>query len=169
MIYGIIISFISFLLDAFLSSYIPISITNSNILVPMFTLVSLIIIYPYFNNENQNYLIVCLIFGLLYDITFTNTFILNSTLFGVVGFVTIFLNNGLSNSLISLLIKLVINIIIYNLILYLILVMLDYMDYGFMSLIFKVLKSLVLNCIYLISLYFTTNKIAKKLHIKKSV
>lgn len=169
MIYGIIISFISFLLDAFISSYIPISITNNNVLVPMFTLVSLVIIYPYFNNENQNYLIVCLIFGLLYDITFTNTFGLNSTLFCVIGFVTIFLNNGLSNSLISLLIKLVINIVIYNLLLYLILIMLDYMDYRFISLLLKILKSLLLNCIYLIILYFTTNKIAKKLDIKKSI
>lgn len=169
MICGIIISFISFLLDAFISSYIPISITNNNILVPMFTLVSIVVVFPYFNNENQKYLIVCLIFGLLYDITFTNTFGLNSTLFGIVGFVIIFLNNGLSNSLISLLIKLVINIVIYNLLLYLILIMLDYMDYGFLSLLFKILKSLLLNCVYLVVLYFTTNKIAKKLHIKKSV
>lgn len=169
MIYGIIISTISFLLDAFLSIYIPISITNNNILVPMFTLVSLIIILPYFNNDEANYLKICLLFGLLYDITFTNTLGLNAALFLVIGYVVIFINNGLSNSLVSLIIKMVVSIVLYNILLYLILIMLDYMDYGIMSLGIKILKSLLLNCIYLIVLYFTTNIIAKKLHIKKSV
>ena len=169
MIYGIIISIISFLLDAFLSNYIPISITNNNILIPMFTLVSLIIILPYFNNDDGNYLKICVLFGLLYDLTFTNTLGPNTALFLLVGYITIFMNNGLSNSLVSLIIKLVVSIVIYNILLYLILVLLDYMDYGIISLGIKILKSLLLNCIYLVVLYFSTNIIAKKLHIKKSI
>lgn len=169
MIFGIIISAISFLLDAFLSMYIPISVSNNNILVPMFTIVSLIIILPYFNNDSKKYLITCFIFGLIYDISFTNTFLLNALLFLVIGYIIIFLNETLSNTLFSLIIKMLIIITFYDLITYLILLLLNYIDYGIISLVIKIGKSLTLNIIYLTLMYFTTNVISKKFRIKKSI
>ena len=169
MIFGIIITIISFLLDSFISSYIPITVSNYNVLVPMLTIVSLIVIYPYFNNNSKNYLITCLSFGILYDITFTNTLGLNLALFLGLGYIILFLDGALSNNLFSLIIKMLIIIIIYDLITYLILLMLNYIDYGILTLIFKIGKSIILNTIYLTISYFLTNSIAKKLHIKKSI
>ena len=169
MIFGIIIATISFLLDSFISMYIPISVSNYNILVPMFTIISLILIYPYYNNNEKNYLITCLVFGLLYDITFTNTFGLNVALFLSVGYTIIFLDGALSNNLFSLIIKMLIVIILYDLITYIILIMLNYIDYSILTLVIKVGKSLILNIIYLTITYFITNSIAKNLHIKKTI
>jgi len=169
MIFGILIIIISFLLDSFVSMYIPISVSNYNVLVPMFTIVSLIIIYPYFNNNERNFLITCLIFGLLYDTTFTNTFGLNTALFFGLGYVIIFLDDALSNNLFSLIIKMLIVIILYDVITYLILLLLNYIDYGILTLLIKILKSLILNIIYLIITYFITNSLSKKLHIKKAI
>ncbi len=169
MIFGIIIITISFLLDSFLSMYIPITVSNYNLLVPMFTIVSLILIYPYFNNDEKNYLITCSVFGLLYDITFTNTFGLNTALFFGLGCIIIFLDGALSNNLFSLIVKMLIVIILYDVITYLILLLLNYIDYGILTLVVKIGKSLILNTIYLTVTYFITNMIAKKLHIKKTI
>lgn len=169
MIFGIIIIAISFLLDSFISMYIPITVSNYNILVPMFTIISLVLIYPYFNNDEKNYLITSLIFGLLYDITFTNTFGLNTALFFGLGYIVIFLDGALSNNLFSLIIKMLIVIILYDVITYLILLLLNYIDYGILTLVIKIGKSLILNTIYLTVAYFVTNSIAKKSHIKKSI
>lgn len=169
MILGIIIILVSFFLDAFSSMYIPIWISNYNVLVPMFTIISLIIIYPYFNNNENNYLITCLVFGLLYDVTFTNTFGLNIALFFGIGFLIIFIDNILSNNLFSLIIKMLIVIVLYDTLTYTILLMLNYIDYGILTLIIKILKSLILNIIYLALTYFIANKISKKYHIKKTI
>lgn len=168
MIFGIIISSISLLLDALLSSYIPIFINNNNLFIPMFTIISLIIIFPYFNNDEYSYLKICALFGLIYDILFTNTLGLNIVLFIIIGFIINFLDGTLSNSLISVIIKMLIVIIIFDSLTYFILLMLDYIDYGILILLKKFLKSLILNFIYIIILHFSTNGLAKKYRIRKA-
>lgn len=168
MIFGIIISSISLLLDALLSSYIPIFINNNNLFIPMFTIISLIIIFPYFNNDEYSYLKICALFGLIYDILFTNTLGLNIVLFIIIGFIINFLDGTLSNSLISVIIKMLIVIIIFDSLTYFILLMLDYIDYGILILLKKFLKSLILNFIYIIILHFSTNGLAKKYRIRRA-
>lgn len=168
MIFGIIISSISLLFDALLSSYIPIFINNNNLFIPMFTVISLIIIFPYFNNDEIGYLKICALFGLIYDILFTNTLGLNIVLFVIIGFIINFLDGTLSNSLISVIIKMLVVIIVFDSLTYFILLMLDYMDYGIIILLKKLLKSLILNLIYIIILYFSTNGLAKKYKIRKA-
>ena len=169
MILAIFTIIISFLLESYISMYIPISISNYNLFIPMFTIVSLLIIYPFFNNNTKNYLTVCLIFGTLYDIAFTNTLGLNLTLFFVLGYIIVILDNLLSNNLFNLLIKMICVIIIYDLITYFILIMVNYIDYSILTLIIKIGKSLILNILYLTVLYFITNSLAKKFHIKKTI
>lgn len=168
MIFGIIISTISILLDALISHYIPIFINNSNLFIPMFAIISLIIIFPYFNNDDISYLRTCALFGLIYDILFTNTLGLNVVLFIILGFIINFLDSSLSNSLISVIIKMLIIITLYDSLTYLILLMLDYIDYGIIILLKKLLKSLILNFVYIIILYFVTNTISEKYKIKRS-
>jgi len=168
MIFGIIISSISLLLDALLSGYIPIFINNNNLFIPMFTVISLIIIFPYFNNDEFSYLKVCALFGLIYDVLFTNTLGLNIVLFIILGFIINFLDGTLSNSLISIIIKMLVVIIIFDSLTYLILLMLDYINYGILVLLKKILKSLTLNFIYFVILHFFTNIIAKKYRIRKT-
>lgn len=169
MIFGIIITSISFLLDAFCSNYIFVSVSNNNIFIPMFTLISLIITLPYFNNENNKYLMACTIFGLIYDITFTNTLGFNAALFLIVGFVIIFLDNSLAHNLFNSILKMLIIIIIYDTLTYFILIILNYINYSIITLGMKILKSLLLNTIYITILYFSTNVISKKLRIRKSI
>lgn len=168
MIFAILISSISILLDALLSNYFPIFPFSHNIVVPMFTLVSLIIIYPYFNGDIFKYSKVCLLFGLIYDILFTNTLGLNITLFFIISYIIVFLDDNLSNSLVSIFIKMIIVIAVFDLLTYLVLMLLNYMNYEFMTLLYKFLKSLFTNSIYITILYFTTNAISKKYRIRKT-
>ena len=167
MIFGIIITSISMFLDSLFSNYIPISSINNIYLVPMFSIVSLIIIYPYFE-EKMDFIKICLLFGFIYDILFTNTLGLNITLFFTIGYVITFLDDILSNTLFSIIIKMLVIILVYDGLSYFILLLLNYMNYDFNVLLLKYAKSILLNSIYIILLYFSTNGIAKKLSIKKS-
>ena len=63
----------SFLLEAAFTNIVS---TNS-FLIPLFSITSLVLIYPYFKNKNINYFIVCLILGSFYDIVFADSIFVN--------------------------------------------------------------------------------------------
>lgn len=167
MFFGIIITSISLLLDALISSFVPISTINNVFVVPMFTIISLIIIYPYYE-EKFSFIKVCILFGLIYDILFTNTLGLNISLFFIIGYIITFMDDILSNTLFSIIIKMLIVILLYDTLTYAILLLMNYMNYGILELFEKLYKSILLNVIYITILYFSTNVIAKKLSIRKA-
>jgi len=107
----IIVLIISFILDSLISNFIPLN----SILMPLFTLMSLIIIYPYFNNHKNKYLLACFATGVCYDLIYTNTIITHAFLFLVIGFIITRLNLILSNNYVNVAIMAVI-IIIYGII-----------------------------------------------------
>ena len=79
----ILISIISFFLDGILSHYI---LPNS-LFLPLFTVVALVLIYPYFNNNNYRYFKYIALLGLLYDISYLDTLFLNFFIFIIIGFI----------------------------------------------------------------------------------
>ena len=98
---SIIIIIISFLLDGLLSIYRHYFIFD---LLPLFTITSLIIIYPLLYNKINNYYKIIIILGLLYDIVYTNTLLLNVSLFLLLSYIIknyyFYLKNNLFNGII---------------------------------------------------------------------
>ena len=71
------ISIISFILDNLISNFI----NHNSLFYPLFTMLSLIIIYPKFNKKDNKYYICSFILGLIYDITVSDTLFLNAFIF----------------------------------------------------------------------------------------
>lgn len=151
---------ISFLLESIISNFINMS---SNIFIPLFTLSSIVIVFPYYNKEKE-YFKMCLLFGFLYDIVFTNTLFINSVLFLMIGFVTKMLNYYLSNNVFNNTIILIINVILYRLFMYLILILGNVFNFDFMFLFKSIYSSFFINIIYSLIIYF----IIKKFVVKKN-
>ena len=80
MIISTICLIFSFLFQGFISNHLKYSLTDPSILSCVYLLVTLIVILPYFENEKK-YIKLLVIFGLLMDIVYTNTFILNTLIF----------------------------------------------------------------------------------------
>lgn len=161
MIYIVVI--ISFLLDSFVS----LLINSNSLLMPVFSLLSLVIIYPYIKKEDYlKYFITCAVTGILYDIIYTNTLFLNLGLFILLGLCVklifnIFSNNLLSNALTSIVI-----IILYRMSTYFILIIGGYLDYSFLKLLESIYSSIIVNLIYIIIFYLVINFISNKFRIK---
>lgn len=81
MIYLILI--LSFYLEGLLNILLDVSF-----LIPLFSLMSIIVIYSYLKDEDKKYFIICLSVGLLYDVVYTNTLFLNASLFLLIGYIT---------------------------------------------------------------------------------
>lgn len=164
MIFIYLIILISFCLDGIVSNFIPI---NTNLLNPLLTLVTLIIIYPYFYNNEKKYYLICFLVGILYDIIYTNTLGLNGIIFLIIAYfikkINVFIsNNSINVSFISLII-----ISIYRTISFFILVLIGYININFNMLLHSITSSFLLNVIYIFILYLITDNISRKKHIAK--
>lgn len=155
---------LSFCFEGFISNIIGI---NTSFFVPLFSIVSLLIIYPYFNHEEQAFLKCCFLLGIFYDMVYTDTLIINACLFTVVGLFIQWLNSWLSNHAISLVFMSTLTIIFYRLLMYSILVIVGYLPMDIHALLISLSSSLVLNIIYVEILYFITDQISQKYHIRK--
>lgn len=149
---------VSFLLESIFSNFIAIS---SNVFIPLFTLTALVILFPYYNKEKE-YFKMCILFGFLYDVVFTNTLFINVGLFMMVGFTTKILNYYLSNNILNNTIMLIISVILYRFIMYFIIIFSNIYNFDFMLLFKSIYSSLILNIIYSIILYFIIEKFVLK-------
>mgnify|MGYP002624595016 CR=1 FL=1 len=158
----IFIVIFSFYLEGILSK-----VTNTTFLIPLTTLMSLIIIYPFCNKMKKEYYLICFIIGLIYDIAYTNTLFLNACLFLLIGYLINLINIIITNNIFNVMIIGLIIIIIYRILNYFILVFIDYLEYDITLLIKSILSSILLNLLYVGILYKIIDKISKKYRIYK--
>lgn len=153
----ILLLFLSFYLEGLFSMFL-----NVSFLIPLFTLMTLIIIYPFMINYERKYYIICLFTGLLYDIAYTNTLFLNASLFLLLGYITTklyyhFKTNILNTNIVGFII-----ILIYRTLTYFLLLFINYIDNDYYELINSILNSILLNLFYITSFYIIVNRLFKK-------
>lgn len=158
MIVIIIYLIISFLLDSIISLYIPASLTTLSYFKTIYTLVSLIVIFNYFENSKK-YLIIAIILGALFDTVYTNTFLLNIVIFIVVYFLLTELDYIIPNNLFTINIKSLSALYTYHILTYIILLLTHYNSYSFSILLNILMKSTIMTIIYTTISYLLIKKI----------
>lgn len=163
--FNILILLISFFLDGVCSNLILIS----NLFYPLFSLLSLVIVYPYFYKKNRKkYYIYAFFIGVLYDIIYTNTLFLNGFCFL---FISIFINmlySLITNNVYSSILISVFIIVCYRLFTYLFLLLMGYIQLDIKYLFESIYSSLIVNIIYFVLFYCCCCLINKKRKIGKS-
>ena len=159
-----VVIILSFLFDGIFSNLI----TNNSLLVPIFSLVSLLVLYPYFNSNNKNFIIVSGIVGLFYDIIYTDSIFVNTFMFLLLSIFIIKISEYANYNLLNLSILTIISICLYRILSYLLLCMVGYLNFNEIILIRGIYSSLIINIIYCIILYFVTDYIGKKFKLRKS-
>ena len=160
----IAISIISFVLEGFVSNFISLN----SLFMPLFTLMSLIIIFPYFNENIKPYLITSFIIGVFYDVIYTNTVVIHGLLFLLIAFVIIKLNVIFSNNWVNVMIMALICIIVYRITSFGILVITNTIPLNGLILLKSIYQSILLNLVFVTLAFIITDEISFKLKIKKS-
>lgn len=156
-----IIIFLSLILDGIISNI-------SSILIPLFTLLSLIIIKPYYK-INKNYLILSFILGILYDIAYTDLLYINAILFLLIGYFIIFITKRLKDNIFNVTIISILTIIYYRTLSYLTYII-STKDIFNINILFKsIYSSIIINIIYIIICYIITSKTSKKTYRKYNI
>lgn len=166
MIIAIIYVTLSFILDGLISNYISINLVNPSYLRTIYTVISLIVIYHYFENKKK-YLYILLILGILFDIVYTNTFCLNIFIFFIIYLIIKQLDYLIDNNLFTINIKGILSIITYHVLTYIILLLVNYNDYNLNILLTIIIRSIIMTVIYTTISYLLLNKIFKKIDNRK--
>lgn len=165
MIIYIITLVLSFLLDGFVPNYTNILLNNNSLFSTTFSISAIIIIAPYIEN-NKKYLIISLIIGALFDIAYTNTFLLNMFVFLILSLIIRFLYQVLSNHPILPIILSVLGIVLYNCITYIILIVCNYTTLSINNLITCIEKNLIMTIIYSSIITIILHKLDKNHKLK---
>ena len=155
---------ISFFLESICSNFISI---NNSLFIPLFSIISLVIIYPYFNNDDFKFLQFCGLLGLFYDLIFTNTFIFNMVIFISIGIIIKLVNFFISNNALNIILISSITIIAYRIITYFVLCIIGYLNFSIQIVYKSIYSSLLLNIIYAFLIYLITDYFSRKYKIQK--
>lgn len=159
----VFVSVLSLILDGILSKYI----SSTSFLIPLFTIMSLIIIFPYFHKPYK-YFRYCAILGILYDIAYTNTLFYNFFIFIILGFIISYFYYLFSNTLnITLLISVIV-IIIYRIINFIYFIIFKQVNFNLELFLKSIYSSLIINIIFCILGYILTKKYSKKHNILRA-
>lgn len=158
----IILMIISLLLDGLITNFLPYLSNQLSIFTPLLTLTTIFIITPLYQKKDKKYYILLFIFGIIYDLFYTNLLFLNAILFTIIGFISKYINKNYEITHIRLIIFIILIITIYESSYALILWLFQLVPITLSKVIYKIIHSLLLNCIVGEILYIIINKIPKK-------
>lgn len=149
-----------------MSNIFPSTLTDISYFTTIYIIIAFGIIYPYFGNEKKYYILL-IIFGFLFDILYTGTFILNVVLFLVLGMLIKMLNSVFPANVFTTNIISFINIVLYHVLSFIILSLVSGIKYDFMLLINIIIHSIFMTFIYSSVSYFSIKFIYGRFNIKQ--
>ena len=158
----ILILIISIILDGILSNFLPFLVNDLSIFTPLFTVVSIFIIYPFYKKHEKKYFITIFIVGIIYDLLYTNLLFFNGILFLIIGLVSKYIYKNYEVTSIRLIIYTIIIISTYELSTGLILFIFRLVPVTFYKVWYKIIHSLLLNIIYIELVYLIIKLIPNK-------
>lgn len=165
MIIAITYVIISFLLDGLISNLLPFNLIDPSYFKTIYSIVSLVIIYNYFDNQKK-YLSILIVLGLFFDIVYTNTFILNIVIFFAIYIVLSYLDYIIPTNIITVNLKSIACVFSYHILTYIILLLANYNNYQIKLLGLILLRSIIMTIIYTTISYIVIDKIYDNKKIK---
>lgn len=152
-----IINFISFVLEGIFS----VLIDKNSLFVPLFSVASLVLVYPYVPNKKK-FVLYGTITGLLYDLVYTQTLFLNTIVFTILALIILLYFKYFSFSLIKLYVLNLMVPCIFRILIFIIQVLAGNVNFEFNVLIISIYTSLISNTIYLFIMSFILKRFFKR-------
>ena len=146
------------LISLALESIINLNISFTSYLVPLFSLLSLILIYKFLKYNKKEYFIFAIVSGFIYDLVFTNFYVLNSFLFLLNSFIIYFYFKKMKYNLFNIILITIICSSMYNLMLFTLFNLFSYSTYSFLDFSYILGHFIIINVIYIILGYILLNK-----------
>ena len=164
MILSIVTIVVSFLIQGIMSNCLGYHFQSLSWFITIYPLIAILILTPYFENNSKRYIFLFVV-GLLIDVVYTHTFILNACLFVGIYFFSSFFHFYFPYNLLTINISNLLSVFIYHIFTFLFLFLTRYDSYSFMML-FKVLShSIIMTIIYSSIVFWVVKFIFDNFHL----
>lgn len=154
------------ILEGISSLYISYSLINPSIFMTLYVIVGLVVIYPYFINKKK-YMYLVIIFGILFDVIYTNTILINLVIFILIYLFNRLLDEILPNNIFVINIKSYLAVILYYTLTYIIMVLTNYASYP-VSMLFRIYYSnIIMSVIYTTLSYIVIGILTNKFNVRE--
>lgn len=166
----IILSIISLittcLFQGIISNYLGYTYESLSIFTTIYILINLLILKQYFENEKK-FFVFLIIFGIITDITYTNTFILNACFFILVYYFSKAFHSIFPYNFITINISNLLGIFLYHILSFLFLWILKFDNYT-IGMLLKILShSIIMTLLYTSTIYLIIHFFYQKLGLKE--
>lgn len=166
-IFSVILLTISFLLQGILSNFLAYMLENISIFSTIYVLITLLLLYPYFENNKNKFFILVVIFGGLVDLVYCNTFLINICIFYVVYKFSNLFHFFLPYNLVTINVSNLLGVFIYHILSFILLSLFRFGDYSFMMLAKVLGSSIIMTIIYTTVSYLVINLVREKKELKE--
>lgn len=143
---------ISFIIDYFVSLYLPYEKNNLSYFTPLFIPILIYLLYPLFKNRKK-YILISIIIGIIYDLIYTNLLFFNGIIFFLISIITMLIYKYFKNNIYLNIIYLLLIIIFYELVSILIYMLFGIINISFNDIIYRITHIIIINIIYGTILY----------------
>ena len=161
----IITSIISLLLQGLISNFQNYTLTNLSIFSAVYLLINFVVLQPYFDSSKKN-IILIIIFGMIFDITYNNTIILSTFTFIAIFYINKILNIFFPNNLLTINIFSILSMIFYHILIFTFLSILSFDNYNISILLKVIASNIIMTIIYTSIMYYIVSKLYNKLNLK---
>lgn len=162
---SIISLIVSFLLQGLVSNFQNFTLNNYTMFSCTFLLINLVVLQQYYESDKK-FLTIIIIFGLLFDIVYSNTLVLCTFIFIIIFYFNKLLNFFFPNNIFTINIFSLISIILYHIISFIILWGVNFESYNIIILLKVLLGSIIMTLLYTTIIYKIINNIYNKLNLK---
>ncbi len=152
----------SLIFDGLLTNYLPFLVNDLSWFTPLFTLTSILIIYPFYRKKETKYYILIFIVGIIYDLLYTNLLFLNAILFLIIALISKIIHKNFQINFFKIIIYTIIIVSLYESLTALIIIIFNLVPMTFYKLFYKITHSLIINIIYIEFIYLILKIIPKK-------
>lgn len=154
MTFNIILVIISLIFE----NIINMIFSNNSYILSLFTILSLIFIYPYYKNSKKDYLLFSMIAGFIYDVINTNFYILNPLIFVLISYFIYMFFRKFKYKLLNVILVSIFVILFYQFLLFVFFNVTSSSKYSINDFIFIINHYYIINILYSICLYFISTK-----------
>ena len=165
MFISVISLIISFLLQGLMSNFFNYTINGLSIFSTVYLVANIVVLNQYFDDDKK-FLILIIIFGLLVDIVYTDTVLLNVFLFTIIFYINKKISSFLPYNVMMVNLFSIISIITYHLITFVFLKILSFDSFTIFTLVKIIGCNIIMTIMYTIILYLLIDKIYKRFDLK---
>lgn len=145
---------LSLLLDGIISNYLPFLMNQLSYFTPLLSLTSLLFLYPMFQKKEKRYYVVAFLFGVLYDLLYTNLLVYDGLVFLLFAFLVVKLHQTVPTFFLFQLLYLVVFLLLYESMRAIFFCLIQQIPLTWNDLWYKITHSMILNICYGSVLYF---------------